>query len=72
MDLGIKLILVRLQQVREHVETLYGDVEQLINDTPMETKEFQVGMFLGMSMVAEQLMRRSMKKPTKEPEFKFR
>mgnify|MGYP001162780938 FL=1 len=56
MDLGIKLILVRLQQVREHIETLYGDVEQLINDTPMETKEFQVGMFLGMSMVAEQLM----------------
>ena len=56
MDLGIKLILVRLQQVREHIETLYGDVEKLINDTPMESKEFQVGMFLGMSMVAEQLV----------------
>ena len=40
MDLGIKLILVRLQQVREHIETLYGDVEKLINDTPMETKDF--------------------------------
>ena len=56
MDLGIKLILVRLQQVREHIETLYGDIDELITDTNMETKEFQVGMFLGMSMVAEQLV----------------
>jgi len=56
MDLGIKLILIRLQQLREHVEGLYGDVEKLINDTPMETKEFQVGMFLGMSMAVEQLI----------------
>ena len=56
MDLGIKLILVRLQQVRDRVETLYGDIDELITDTNMETKEFQVGMFLGMSMVAEQLV----------------
>ena len=56
MDLGIKLILVRLQQVRDRVETLYGDIDKLITDTNMETKEFQVGMFLGMSMVAEQLV----------------
>lgn len=56
MDLGIKLILVRLQQVRDRVETLYGDIDELITDTNMETKEFQVGMFLGMSMVAEQLI----------------
>ena len=56
MDLGIKLILVRLQQVRDRVETLYGDIDELITDTNMETKEFLVGMFLGMSMVAEQLV----------------
>ena len=56
MDLVIKLILVRLQQVRDRVETLYGDIDELITDTNMETKEFQVGMFLGMSMVAEQLV----------------
>ena len=56
MDLGIKLILVRLQQVRDRVETLYGDIDELITDANMETKEFQVGMFLGMSMVAEQLV----------------
>tara|TARA_R100000773_G_C4221316_1_gene120459 strand:+ start:5019 stop:5219 length:201 start_codon:yes stop_codon:yes gene_type:complete len=56
MDLGIKLILVRLQQVRDRVETLYGDIDKLITDTNMETKEFQVGMFLGMGMIVEQLM----------------
>ena len=56
MDLGIKLILVRLQQVRDRVETLYGDIDELITDTNMETKEFQVGMFLGMGMIVEQLM----------------
>tara|TARA_R100000995_G_scaffold83329_1_gene58969 strand:+ start:3743 stop:3943 length:201 start_codon:yes stop_codon:yes gene_type:complete len=56
MDLGIKLILVRIQQFRDQVETLYGEVEDLITDTNMGTKEFQVGVFLGMSMVAEQLI----------------
>ena len=30
MDLGIKLILVRLQQVRDRVETLYGDIDELM------------------------------------------
>tara|TARA_R110002020_G_scaffold120162_4_gene273907 strand:- start:5122 stop:5325 length:204 start_codon:yes stop_codon:yes gene_type:complete len=56
MDLGIKLMLVRLQQVREHVETLYGDVEKLMDSTNMDNVEFQLGMFLGMSMMVEQLM----------------
>jgi hypothetical protein len=39
MDLGIKLMLVRLQQVREHVETLYGDVEKLMDSTNIDKVE---------------------------------
>ena len=56
MDMRAKVIFLRMNEVKEHIETLFGPVGSLMESVDMSEKEFQLGMVLGMGMVVEQLM----------------
>jgi hypothetical protein len=52
----IKLLMLGVYQGREHLISLYGDFDKVIETLDLESKEFLFGHLTGMMEILRQLM----------------
>lgn len=56
LDEKVQLLVLGVYQGRQHLSSLYGDFDNVLEDLDVESKEFLFGHLTGMMEILRQLM----------------